>query len=415
MIETAATDVPRRGRDASRERATPRGVAVVLMLYVSVRAFGVLALACWDRSSGTSAHHLLAERWDSLWYARVAEHGYGYTVRLPDGAVHSDLAFFPLLPWLERLVSALTTLSPADAGLLVSGVGSVAAAWGIHAVGDLLFGPRVGALLTLLWAVVPVGVVQSMAYTESLFCALAAWGVYAALTGRWLWAGTLAALAGLTRPVGAAVVAAIWLPAALRLCGRAEPVTGETAGGTTLTGPAEDAAPGRLGWRGRLEPRLLIGALIAPLGWLGYVVWVGWRTGDPLGYLTVQSGWDNGFDGGWAFARFVSGLLAGPSFLAGLGLVAAVALVVWSGVRCWRLRLPAAVIAYGAVATLLAMAASGYFGSKPRLLLPAFPLLLPVAVALARLRPVLSGLILAVVACGSAGYGAFWLHGSGPP
>lgn len=70
---------------------------------------------------------------------------------------------------------------------------------------------------------------------------------------------------------------------------------------------------------------------------------------------------------------------------------------------------------YAGVVTVLALCASSYFGSKPRLLLPAFPLLLPPALALARLRTSRSAWVLGGVAVVSAVYGAFWLNGSGPP
>ncbi|WP_443044509.1 hypothetical protein [Streptomyces sp. DHE17-7] len=63
----------------------------------------------------------------------------------------------------------------------------------------------------------------------------------------------------------------------------------------------------------------------------------------------------------------------------------------------------------------LALCASSYFGSKPRLLMPAFPLLLPLALSLARLRTSRSTLVVGVLAMASAVYGAFWLNGSGPP
>jgi hypothetical protein len=47
--------------------------------------------------------------------------------------------------------------------------------------------------------------------------------------------------------------------------------------------------------------------------------------------------------------------------------------------------------------------------------MPAFTLLLPAAVALARWRPARAVMLLGPVALASAAYGAFWLHGSGPP
>nr|WP_229890831.1 glycosyltransferase family 39 protein [Streptomyces mashuensis] len=362
-----------------------RAALPALALYAAVRALGVLALALWGLADGKDAHKLLSARWDSLWYARVAEDGYGYTLHLAGGKVHSDLAFFPLLPWLERGVSALTGLRAGDAGLVVSALASLAAAWGVFAVGERLYGRRAGVVLVVLWAALPVGVVQSMAYSESLFTALAAWSLYAVLTGRWVAAGTLAALAGLTRPVGAAVVAAVWLGALVALR------------------------------RGERSWRLPVGVLLAPLGWLGYVAWVGVRRGSVTGYLDVQGGWGNGFDGGLAFGSFIAGRLAGPAFPAGLGLLLGVAGVIWLYVAGVRRGQPLPVLAYTGTVLLLALTAKGYFGSKPRLMMPAFPLLLPLAVALARLRTARVALVLAPVALASAVYGAFWLHGSGPP
>ena len=56
-----------------------------------------------------------------------------------------------------------------------------------------------------------------MAYTESLFTALAAGTLYAVLIHRYAVAGVAACLAGLTRPMGAAVVAAVAVGALIRL------------------------------------------------------------------------------------------------------------------------------------------------------------------------------------------------------
>ncbi|GAA0677116.1 glycosyltransferase family 39 protein [Streptomyces malaysiensis subsp. malaysiensis] len=380
------------GRPGRAAGSALRRAAPALLAHAGTRLLGLVVLAIWGAFADKSPHQLLSARWDSLWYTRIAEEGYGYTLHLPDGAVHSNLAFFPLLPALERAISAMTPLASADAGLLVSGAMSLAAAWGIFAIGDLLHGRRVGLTLAVLWGVLPVGIVQSMAYSESLFTALAAWGVYAALTRRWLWAGLCAALAGLTRPVGAAVVAAVWVAAAMEL----------------LPG-------GRWRQAWRHDRSLLAGVVLAPLGWLGYVVWVAFRTGSATGYFDVQSGWGNGFDGGLAFAGFIGGLLIEPPFVGGLGLLLGVGALIWLAVRCVRQRQPLPLLAYGGAVLVLALAAKGYFGSKPRLLIPAFPLLLPIAVALARLRPVRTALVLGSAGLASAVYGAFWLHGSGPP
>ncbi|MCP3821976.1 glycosyltransferase family 39 protein [Streptomyces sp. A3M-1-3] len=382
---------------ASPARTALRRAAPALLAYAAVRLFGVAVLGVWGAAAGSSPHQLLSARWDSLWYTRVAELGYGYEVRLGHGDVHSNLAFFPLLPWLKRLFSAISPLSSADAGLVVAWTASLFAAWGIFAIADRLYGRRAGTLAVVLWAVLPVGIVQSMAYSETLFTALAAWSLYAVLRGRWVWAGVLASLAGLTRPVGAAVVAAVWVAAAVEL------IRGPRDGGWGDGGP-----------RGRW--RMLLGVVLAPLGAAGYVLWVGHRTGGGLfGYLDVQGQWGNGFDGGWAFARFIGERLASPAFAAGIGLIAGVVLVLRLYRLCVRQRQPLPLLVFCGIVVALALCASGYFGSKPRLLMPAFPLLLPVAVALARLRTSRVALVLGPVALASAVYGAFWLNGTGPP
>lgn len=347
-----------------------------------------LVLLVWATVSDRDAHQLLSARWDSIWYSRIAENGYGYTAQLDGGVTHPDLAFFPLLPWLERLLAALTPLSAPDAGLLIAALASLAAAWGIFAIGDHLHGPRAGVCLVVLWAATPVGIVQSMAYSESLFTALAAWGLYAVLTDRWVWAGALASLAGLTRPVGAAVVAALWITAALRF------------------------------WStGRLAPRVMCGLLLAPLGWLGYVAWVSARRGSVSGYLDVQGEWGNGFDGGLAFAGFIGEWLTSgwPGFLAGVGLLMGVALIIWALVLCVRQGQPVPLLVYTGAVVVLALCAKGYFGSKPRLLMPAFPLLLPLALVLVKTHQRVAVAALSGLTLLAAVYGSVWLHGSGPP
>ncbi|MEU5652322.1 glycosyltransferase family 39 protein [Streptomyces pseudogriseolus] len=420
-------------RAAAARPGALRRAAPALLGYAAVRALGLVVLALWSEARGTSAYTLLTARWDSLWYTRVAELGYGYEVRLPNGDVHSNLAFFPLLPWLERLAAAVSPLSYADGGFVVSLLASLAAAWGIFAVADHLYGPRAGVCAVLLWAVLPVGIVQSMAYSESLFTALAAWALYAVLTGRWVTAGLLAGLAGLTRPVGLAVVAAVWAAGAAAFLreragssfvgdGSAVPAGG--ARGDGHAGPPPDAPRTGAPYGAPQQPhspgvrlRRAAGMLLAPLGAAGYVLWVGARTGDgPLGYLEVQAGWRNGFDGGYAFARFVAGRFTSfPSALAGVALIAGVALVVWLYVLCVRRRQPLPLLVYAGTVTALALCASSYFGSKPRLLMPAFPLLLPLALVLARARTRLLAAGLGAAAAASAAYGAFWLNGSGPP
>lgn len=377
-------DPARRPLRAHFRAGGPALLAVVLFL--CVRALSLVALAVRAAATDKSPRVLLSERWDSLWYTRVAEHGYAFTLNAPDGRSLSSMAFFPLLPWLERGTRAVTGLSLPAAGLLVGALSSVLAAWAVFLVVRHSHGDRAGIVCVVLWAAVPVGIVQSMAYSEALFTALAAWGLLCVLRERWVTAGVLASLAGLTRPVGLAVTAALFLAVLLH----------HRAG----TGGSRDRI------------RAVLGCLVAPVGAAAYILWVGARRGHLLGYLDVQDEWGNGFDGGWAFARFLTG---GSVALAVLVLLGMLLLAYWPHHIGAKQHQPPPLIAYSALVTLLAVGASGYFGSKPRLLLPAFPLLIPLAVVLARRRPALTWTALTTLTVASAVYGAYWLTGSGPP
>ncbi|MER5962934.1 glycosyltransferase family 39 protein [Streptomyces sp. NPDC002057] len=363
-------------------RRPDRPTLLALGGYAATRLVGLAVLAVASAATGKDGMHRLNGRWDSVWYVRIAENGYGYETTLPNGDVHSDLAFFPLFPALERGLSAVLSVDAATAGLLVSWTAGLVAAWGIHRCGAQAFGPRAGVLLAVLWGVYPTAFVQSMAYTETLFTALAAWSLHAVLRGRWLLAGVLCAAAGLTRPTAVALIAALGITALVLL--------------------VRDR---------RLPPRTVAGVLIAPLGWLAYIVYVGVREGSPTAYFEVQAAWGNSIDGGVALARFILGL----PWPAALGLCAALALLGWLVVLCVRQGQPLPLLVYTIGVVFVSLVGAAYFGSRPRLMMPAFGLLLPPAVALARLRtrtvvPVLAGLALA-----SAAYGSFTLLGPGPP
>jgi hypothetical protein len=365
-------------------RPSRRGAVTALLLVVAVRLLGLVVLVAAAARDGRSAHARLV-RWDSQWYAGIARSGYGHTVLHPDGRHLSDYAFFPLYPALERVVSTLTSLAYVDAGLVVSWVATLVAAAGIYAVGARVHGGRAGVVLAVLWGALPVGIVTSMAYSEALFTALAAWTLHACLCRRWLLAGLLAALAGLTRPVGAAVVAAVLVTALVQVV------------------------------RERGTRRLPVGALLAPVGLLGYVGWVGLRMGAPAGYFRVARGWGNGFDGGRAFVSWTRELLTGSQWPQGVLVVLGIAVLVGLLALSARDGQPLPLLVFAGVLLVLALSTSGYFGSKPRYLVPAFPLLMPVALRLSRAGPRTAAVVLGVLAAGSATYGATWLLGPGPP
>ncbi|WP_328302408.1 glycosyltransferase family 39 protein [Streptomyces sp. NBC_00435] len=368
-------------------RASWRRARAALLVHVALRLVGVGVVGLWGQRKGIGLHEILATRWDSVYYLNIADHGYS-SAMVPAchiGGPTCKLAFFPVYPLLTRGLSAVTG-APADwTAWALSLVASLLAAWGIFAVAEKLHNARVAFFAVALYAVVPHALVLSMAYTEPVFVALAAWAVYAVLTHRWPTAGVLALLAGATRPSGSAVVAAVVLCALRAL------FTGRERDGTRWAAVRPWAA-----------------VLLAPLGWLAFFAWVGQRMGRWDGYFAEQRQWGSTFDGGVYTVRSLRELLTRPALT--LDQVVVAATVVTAVVLLFvltRRRPPAAVWIYTALLVLIAVGGAGFFHSKARFLLPAFPLLFPFAVALARARKPTVYWILGAATAASALYSGY--------
>ncbi|MEU6309687.1 glycosyltransferase family 39 protein [Streptomyces sp. NPDC047014] len=350
---------------------------LALGVFAAVRVAGAVVLAGAAAWAGRSPVRVLGHSWDSVWYLAIAQHGYGRTQIWPvTGLVQSDYAFFPLYPVLVRLAGGGEW-----GALLVSWTAAAVAAVGVYRVGELVAGRRVGVLLVALWAVVPHAVVLTLAYTEPLLVALAAWSLYALLRERWMWAAVLASVAGLTRPSGIAVAAAVSV-----------------------------AALHALLVRGSREPAVWAAGVLAPAGWLAYVLAVGVKRRDPAGYFDVQRQWGSRFDGGGYVLSAVWRVLSGSpvalatavtAVLLGAALLLAVLLLFH--------RVPLPLLVYTAVLLVISVGGAGYFESKPRFLLPAFPLLLPLAAAMAKARPRSAVVVTAGLAGLSYAYGVYLL------
>ncbi|MGR4881404.1 hypothetical protein ACIPUC_18630 [Streptomyces sp. LARHCF249] len=368
-------------------RAAAPATVIALGVFAAVRGAGVLVLTLGSWWAGKDPLRVLGRSWDSVWYLGIAANGYGRTQMWPNattgtGSIQSDYAFFPLYPALIRLVGSVLPGGLVPAGILVAWLCAAVAAVGVYRIGAWVIGPRAGLLLVGLWAALPHAVVLSLAYTEALLAALAAWALYALLRERWLWAAGLAVLAGLTRPTGLAVAAAVSAMALYAIATR----------------------------RSR-APEVWVAGLLAPAGWAAYVVAVGMRVRDPLGgYFAVQRRWGSRFDFGAGALRSAERVLTGGHVP--LATTVTVVLLAAAGLLAMLLvldRTPLPLLAYTAILLLIAYGGAGFFESKPRFLLPAFPLLLPVAAAMARARPRTAVMVTAALAGLSYGYGLYLL------
>ncbi|MGV9311531.1 glycosyltransferase family 39 protein [Streptomyces sp. NPDC003691] len=381
----------RGGSPAARDRPllrSLRAAAPALAGYLLVRLVGLAFLTRLAHAKGHGVWPTLATSWDSNWYLGIAAHGYAGELGTEVNA--NNLAFFPLYPLLIRAASAVLPGSRASAGLLLAVVCSFVAAWGVYAVGARLHGHRTGTLLAVLWGLLPVAAVQWLGYTESLFTALCAWSLYTALTGRWLAAGLLAALAGLTRPTGIALAAAVALTALLA---------------------ARRA-------RGRARALAVCGAVLAPAGWLGYVAWVGARVGRPDGYFAVQRLWKNEWDGGRAtLLELRQQLIYEPRpQLFVLAVSACLVLAVVMYTLSLADRQPLVLLVFTGAMLVVVLGSAGVYFPRARFLLPAFPLLLPLALSLSRATRTRLVVVLASATLLSAWLGGYMLLvWPGPP
>lgn len=340
--------------------------------------------------------------WDGWWYLQVAEHGYSPSlVRLGgDGLFtvqQNSVAFFPLYPALIRMVSESTGLGLYGSGILVSVLTSFVAAAGIYAVISLLAGARAGTVAAGLWAVAPGAGVEWAVYSESLFVALAAWACYAVMKGRWVAAGLLAFTAGLNRPTSAVLIGAVGLAALV-----------------TLARPASRREHGVRG------PVYAI--LVAPLGLLSYIAWVGWSTGEATAYFTLQrEGWAHFFDYGAYTWDVLRNLAVGrgdypfafstPDLLS-LQLVLALPFLI---ALMLRKRPPLVLVAYTLATIITVLGTQQMFGNTMRYLLPAFPLLLAPAAALSRLKLPSLGVFFTTASIASGWYAHYVIFELGVP
>ncbi|HTF51263.1 MAG TPA: hypothetical protein VK735_27795 [Pseudonocardia sp.] len=397
------TQRPSTGRDPGRGLPRAAGmfqaraarflaVAAPSLIFLGVRLVGLLTLAWLTEVNGDRLLTRLSV-WDGQWMLAIAGGGYnGVPLGLVDAFGHRNpttpLAFFPGYPAAVSVFRFVTSTSLEIAGLAVSLLASLVLAHGLARLGELVPGGsrRAGLLLVALVAAAPMGVVWSMTYSEGLFCACAVWALVGVLRRHWLLAGGATALAGTVRPTAAALLLAVGaalLVAAVR---------------------RQDS------WRPWL------GGLLAPLGMLGYLGYVASRTGSWTGWFDLQRrGWNSKFDGGAATLEFTRDTLAiGRSVLevVTVGVLAGgLVLLAVCCRRCWSSGLPWPLVVYAAGVLVMDLGSNGLMNSKARLLLPAFTLLVPVALGLARRRPSTALAVVVAAALASAWFGGYALTG----
>jgi Mannosyltransferase (PIG-V) len=338
------------------------------IVFAGIRVLSVAIAWFALRQGKFSDRHWSVVRWmrvaDGGHYLAIAAHGYTY----PAGqlAHASVFSFFPAYPAAVDSIAWLPVVTLVGAGLVVTAIAGLAAAWGITTLGmKLTADPRISLLMVAVWAVAPASTVLEMLYAEALFCALAVWALVALVDRRWLTAAGLTIAAGTVRSTVLALIAAVAVAA------------------LSAVVQAVRARQRFAQWW-----RPLVAALLAPLGLLGFLGYVALRTHRLDGWFWIESHtFHMVFDWGISTLRVLKGYFVGapavPAVLVGLAVIAGALLMVWSLTE----RIPIYLHVYTVVVVVVALATSAnWIGSKPRFMLPAILLALPVARLLAPVR-----------------------------
>ena len=300
-------------------------------------------------------------RWDSVFFVRIAEHGYD----------HASAAFYPLYPGLVALLGRVFFGHYVLAGIVIS----LAAALGAFALLHKLASERLGesgAQRTVLYlAIFPMALFLQAVYSESLFLFLVLAAFVVAERGQFAAAGLLSGLAILTRGTGIALLPALAV----------------------------------LAWRNRDRLRAFAGlALALPVAALyPLVLWQ--QLDDPWAFWDAQDLWHRRLSAAGPFGGIWEALTqwtpsnVGPQHAIAVNVEGLVALVLFLGlaVVAWR-RFGAA---YGLFAVVSLAIPLSYPSSRwPLLSLPRFGLVIfPLFLALAFLTTDRPRVHQAVVGC----------------
>jgi hypothetical protein len=269
---------------AGRSRASNPAPEIFLWSRAAIWAAALFALfvfvpnrhpraARWDDPSLT--HDLGAvtdvwARWDSVWFLRIAEHGY-------NTASGAASAFYPFYPATVAALGRVLFGHYVLAGILIS----LAAAFGsfllLHRLAEERLGADGARRAVLYLAVFPFALFLQAVYSESLYLLLTLAAFVLAERRRFLLAGGAAGLALLTRPTGVALLPALAL----------------------------------LAWRERDRLRALASLAAAPLLFAAYPLYLWQAEGDPWAFVHAQRIWSRHLSPAGPLGGIWDGLRAG--------------------------------------------------------------------------------------------------------
>jgi hypothetical protein len=290
-VSSRAVSAGQRVREprAARHEPAPRGarnpaLEIFLWTRAAIWAAALFSLfvfvpnrhpraARWDDPSLT--HDLGAvtdvwARWDSVWFLRIAEHGYS-------SAAGAASAFYPLYPGSVAVLGRALFGHYVLAGILVSLSAALGSCLLLYRLAEERLGADGARRAVLYLALFPFALFLQAVYSESLYLLLTLAAFVLAERKRFLAAGGAAGLALLTRPTGLALLPALAL----------------------------------IAWHERDRLRALASLAVAPLVFAAYPLYL-WRAeGDPWAFLHAQKIWSRHLSPAGPLGGIWDGLRAG--------------------------------------------------------------------------------------------------------
>jgi hypothetical protein len=302
-----------------------------------------------EPSAGSTISNVLTS-WDGRWYLEIVRGGYPDSI--PDNITYEQLearaAFFPVYPWLVRFVDFVLPGGDTLAALLTNFLLGALSVVLVGVLARRLFSVAVAARSMTLYAVFPGSFVLSFAYAEATFMVIAALCLLFLVEERWLLAGLAAAVGTGTRPNGVALIAACAVAAILAI-------------------------------RRRRDWAALVSVALAPLGFIGFQLYVDAQTGERGAWFRVQrEAWSEGTSFGATAVVNTFGFLTSPLSSPADALTALSLLAMFAMLWClWKRHLPLPLVAFVAVVIAL-MLIPETVTARPRFLFTAFPLFIAV-------------------------------------
>lgn len=321
------------------------GVCLIAVgVYALVQTIVGIALA-YNAKLFNSSFSDQIRSWDAQWFTRIAEFGYrGGEAIDGNPPEFRTVAFLPGTPWLLRATHAITGLDWAAAGLLMNAI--------IGAIATCLLAAIIRKFTSSLLAVVlavavfagfPMSVTYLMAYSEALFALCTFLFILGYLNKDFPLAATGVFMACLVRMTGYDLAIAFAIGVLLHH---------------------------------RRNVRAWICVAVAPLGGAIYMLWADHLARDAGGYFAVQKdGWGTQFDFGKTtlhdLPRQIFALEGVVPLWCSLAILGTLTLIIVGIIR----RFPFMMWLCGTGIGLNVILSSGYFHSRPRLLLMAGVLL----------------------------------------